>query len=76
MKQLFSMEVFVVKMKLQKLKEKTLCRAYMVLKYVPVCVQIKDTCNKGNNSIILISCSKIVWKASKIFSLIQLVYTY
>lgn len=31
---------------------------------------------KGNNSIILISCSKIVWKASKIFSLIQLVYTY
>lgn len=39
MKQLFSMEVFVVKMKLQKLKEKTLCRAYMVLNG-PVCVQI------------------------------------
>lgn len=41
---------------------------------VGLCVQI--LCNKGNNSIILISCSKIVWKASKSFCQIQLVFIY
>lgn len=41
---------------------------------VGLCVQI--LCIKGNNSIILISCSKIVWKASKSFCQIQLVFIY